>query len=222
VSIRVLLAEDHGLIRDSFGSLLRADYRVNLVGAFPDLPTLLYAIDETQPDLVLTDIRMPPDCSDEGIQVARHCSSRHPRTAVLLLSQFVGAAYLRRLLEYGYERRGYLLKERVADGDELVEAILTVAAGGSVIDPSVVEEGMRALARRGDPGLARLSRRETEVLAAMAEGRNNAAIARSLVITQRAVEKHINAVFTKLGVSTEDGIHPRVRAVLFYLFGRAQ
>jgi DNA-binding NarL/FixJ family response regulator len=236
VTIRVLFAEDHGLMRSGICSLLRdaghAEHvgdnlelvgePIELVGACSDLPTLLQAIDETTPDVVLTDIRMPPDRRDEGIQVARHCRSRHPRTGVLLLSQYVDAAYLSTLLEHGEEGRGYLLKERVANDEELIDAIRAVAAGGAVIDPTVVAAAMRARRRRDGAGLAGLSPRETEVLAEMAQGRNNAAIARSLVITQRAVEKHINSVFAKLGVSTEEGVHPRVRAVLFYLLGGAR
>lgn len=219
MTVTVVVAEDHPLLREGLRSMIRESEDIELVAACSDLPGLLAAIDEHEPDVVLTDIRMPPGRSDEGVRAAQHCRELHPRTGVLLLSQYVDAGYVKTLLKQGTDGRGYLLKERVSDVDELVGAIRTVAAGGSVMDPKVVEALVNAKSRRGDGDLSRLSARELEVLGEMAQGRNNAAIAASLFITQRAVEKHINSIFAKLGVGMEDAAHPRVRAVLLYLSG---
>jgi DNA-binding NarL/FixJ family response regulator len=217
MSIRLVIAEDNALLREGMRTLVGGEPGIEVVASCGDLAALIEAIDTWQPDVVLTDIRMPPTRRDEGIQAARHCRAHHPGTAVLLLSQYVEPAYVRTLLSQGTEGRGYLLKERVADVDELLRAVRTVAEGGSVVDPKVVEALVQTRSRRGDLDLGRLSPRELEVLAEMAQGHNNAAIAASLVITQRAVEKHINSVFSKLGVGDVPDSHPRVRAVLAFL-----
>ena len=219
MTIRVVLAEDNALLREGVRGLIGEQEDFDVVATCADLDGLLRAIDELEPDVVLTDIRMPPTRTDEGTVAAEHCRSHHPGTAVLLLSQYVDPGYVRTLLNHGTEGRGYLLKERVADVGELVAAIRTVAAGGSVVDPKVVEALVRRRSRPVDGSLVSLSPRELEVLAEMAQGRNNAAIAASLVISQRAVEKHINSIFAKLGLAHDDEAHPRVRAVLAYLAG---
>ena len=219
MAVRLLLGEDNALLREGISGLLRDEADIDLVASCSDLPTMLRLTDELTPDVVLTDIRMPPKWTDEGVQVARHCRVRHPRTGVVLLSQYVDPGYVRSLLDSGSAGRGYLLKERVADVDDLLMAVRTVAAGGSVVDPQVVEQLVRVGRSRGDVGVGRLSARELEVLAEMSRGHNNASIAATLFITQRAVEKHINSIFAKLGVAAGDDGHPRVRAVLLYLSG---
>jgi DNA-binding NarL/FixJ family response regulator len=216
---RLVLGEDNALLREGMRGLLSATDEVEVVAACPDLDSILESIDTLRPDVVLTDIRMPPTGTDEGVQVARHCRSRHPSTGVILLSQYVDPAYVRSLLESGSAGRGYLLKERVSDVEELIRAVTAVAAGGSVVDPQVIEHLVRTGVSRGNANVARLSPRELEVLAEMSRGRNNTAIAASLFIGQRAVEKHINSIFAKLGVGVGDESHPRVRAVLLYLSG---
>jgi len=219
MTVRIVLAEDNTLLREGMSGLIRAVDDLELTAACSDLDSLLEAVATTTPDVVLTDIRMPPNRTDEGIRAAQWCREHHPRTGVVLLSQYVDPAYVRTLLQQGTEGRGYLLKERISDVDELLTAVRTVAAGGSVVDPKVVEALVQTRSRGGDTELARLSAREREVLGEMARGRSNASIASSLVITQRAVEKHINSIFAKLGVGFDGGGHPRVRAVLLYLAG---
>jgi DNA-binding NarL/FixJ family response regulator len=217
MTLRVVIAEDNALLREGLRGLISAVDDLSLVATCASLDELFTALDTHAPDVVLTDIRMPPTRSDEGLQAARHCRRHFPGTGVVLLSQFADPGYVKALLEDGAEGRGYLLKERVGDVAELVSALRTVAAGGSVVDPKVVEALVQSGSRRGNADLDRLSTREREVLGQMALGRNNAAIATSLFITQRAVEKHINSIFAKLGVGVEDQAHPRVRAVLMYL-----
>ena len=217
MNLRVVIAEDNALLREGLRGLISAVDDLSLVATCASLDELFTALDTHAPDVVLTDIRMPPTRSDEGLQAARHCRKHFPGTGVVLLSQFADPGYVKALLEDGAEGRGYLLKERVGDVAELVSALRTVAAGGSVVDPKVVEALVQSGSRRGNADLDRLSTREREVLGQMALGHNNGAIATSLFITQRAVEKHINSIFAKLGVGMEDQAHPRVRAVLMYL-----
>jgi DNA-binding NarL/FixJ family response regulator len=219
VTTRLVLGEDNALLREGMRGLLSSMDGLEVVASCSDLVSVRDSIDELRPDVVLTDIRMPPTWTDEGVQVARHCRARHPSTGVILLSQYVDPGYVRSLLESGSAGRGYLLKERVSDVDELVAAVAAVARGGSVVDPQVVEHLVKAGVSRGNSNVGRLSARELEVLAEMSRGHNNAAIAASLFIGQRAVEKHINSIFAKLGVGLEDESHPRVRAVLLYLSG---
>ena len=217
MSITLALAEDSALLREGLGGLITSVPDLELVASCSDLPSIIRAVDIFVPNVVLTDIRMPPDRRDEGIQLAKHCRAEHPDIAVILLSQYVDPRYVRALLDQGAHGRGYLLKEHVANADELVAAIRKVAAGGSIVDPLVVEAMVGVRRLNGDPDIERLTARELEVLAEMAAGQSNAAIATTLHITLRAVEKHINSIFSKLGVTHDDATHPRVRAVLHYL-----
>jgi DNA-binding NarL/FixJ family response regulator len=214
--IRVVLAEDNVLLREGVSRLLEAQEDLALVGVVGDLPGLLELIDREKPDVVITDIRMPPTGTDEGIQAASTLRAEHPSIGVVVLSQFAEPAYALALLADGSEGRAYLLKERVSEVDELLNAVREVAAGRSVIDPKVVESLVSG--RRGPASdLDRLTPRESEVLAEMAQGKSNAAIASTLVLSERAVEKHTNSIFSKLGLSEERDVNRRVKAVLLYL-----
>lgn len=217
MSITVVLAEDSFLVREGVTRMLGASGEIDVLAACEDLDGALQTIDEVVPNVVLTDIRMPPTHNDEGLRIAQHCRANHPAMGVLLLSQYAEPGYVKQLLIQGTEGRGYLLKERVGHLGDLIEAIRAVAAGQSAIDPKVVESLVRGKARAGDANIGRLSPREREVLAGIAEGRTNAAISRSLVISQHAVEKHINSIFGKLGLAGDQHSHPRVRAALMYL-----
>jgi DNA-binding NarL/FixJ family response regulator len=187
------------------------------VASCADRDSLLAAIDAERPDVVVTDIRMPPDDSDEGLQVARMLQREHPEVGVVLLSQFADPHYGIALLEEGSERRAYLLKERVRYRGQLVSAIGTVASGGSVIDPKVVEALIAERHRNTSSPLAQLTPRELEILGSVARGQSNQAIADELVLTKRAVEKHINEIFHKLGLTSVPDISHRVKATLIYL-----
>ena len=217
MTVRLVVAEDSLLVREGIARLLDAHEAVEVVALCADLPGLLDAVDTCGPDVVLTDIRMPPTGTDEGIRAAAELRTRHPSVGVVVLSQYAEPAYALELLDGGTQGRAYLLKERVADGEQLVAVITQVAAGGSFVDPHVVEVLMRARSRSGTSPLERLTARELEVLGQIAQGKNNAAVATSLVLSQRAVEKHINALFSKLGLSEEPDVHRRVKAVLLYL-----
>ncbi len=214
--IRVVLAEDHLLVREGLRQLLAGAPAIEIVAACSDRGPLMAAIEESRPDVVVTDIRMPPTNSDEGIQVAARLRETSPRTGVVVLSQFDDAAYALRLFDEGAASRAYLLKERVSDLDQLVRAIQEVARGGSVVDPKVVESLISARTRKKASPVESLSPREREVLAQVAEGKNNAAIAAALFLTERGVEKHINAIFSKLGLSEEKEVHRRVKAALIF------
>jgi len=220
VAIRVVVAEDSYLVREAVTRLLGTQPDVEVVGACADLDSLFALVESTRPDVVLTDIRMPPSGTDEGIRAAARLRDTHPETGVVVLSQYVEPAYALALLESGSERRAYLLKERVSDVDQLVRAIREVASGGSVVDPRVVEVLVEARLRRTDSPLDHLTPRERDVLGEMAQGRNNAAVAAALGLSERAVEKHINSVFAKLALSEEPDTHRRVKAVLLYLSDR--
>ena len=174
-------------------------------------------MDEKKPDVVVTDIRMPPTGTDEGIKAASWIYQNYPRTGVVVLSQYVAPAYAVALLEHGSAGRAYLLKERVSSVDELARAIRTVANGGSVIDPRVVDELVRSRSGDRQPGLSSLTPRESEILGEMAQGKSNSAIASALFVTERAVEKHTNSIFAKLGLSEEKDVNRRVKAVLVFL-----
>lgn len=215
--LRVVLADDNFLLREGVAALLAEVDDVQVLAVAADGTELMAAVDSTAPDVVLADVRMPPTWTDEGIQAARAIRGAHPATGVVVLSQYVEAADVIDLLSEGVARLGYLLKERVADVDELVSALRTVSAGGSVIDPLVVQSLVaRSAAQKRSP-LAALTERELDVLRHMATGKNNAAIGRSLFISERAVEKHINALFSKLGLSEEHDVNRRVLAVLTFL-----
>ena len=220
LTIRLIVADDHFLVREGVRQILASHQDLEVVAVCGDLPELRDAVEREKPDVVLTDIRMPPDHLDEGVQFASYCRTHHPQVGIILLSQYAQPTYVKALLEQGAERRGYLLKERVADVDELAAAVRTVAGGGSAMDPKVIEAMLHAKASSGDDRIERLTRRELEVLAAMAQGRNNTAIAEALVVSQRAVEKHINSIFSKLDLNGEQRHHPRVQAVLVYLAER--
>ena len=216
-SIRIVLAEDNALLREGVTKLFEAQDDVDLVGTAGDLPDLLALIDETKPDVVVTDIRMPPTGTDEGIKAAAYVRDHHPDVGVVVLSQYSNPAYALALLADGSAGRAYLLKERVAGVDDLMHAIREVAGGGSVIDAAVVEALVNANVRRPASDLERLTPRESEILAEMAQGKSNAAIASTLILSERAVEKHTNSIFSKLGLTEEKVLNRRVKAVLVYL-----
>jgi DNA-binding NarL/FixJ family response regulator len=215
--IRVVFAEDSLLVREGVRQLLATVPEIDLVAVCEDRDSLLSAIEATKPDAVLTDIRMPPGNSDEGIEVAARLRETNPRTGVVVLSQFSEATYALRLFDRGASGRAYLLKERVSDLDQLVNALREVARGGSVVDPKVVEALIAARSHKKDSALEALTPRERDVMGAVAQGKNNAAIAALLFLTERGVEKHINAIFSKLGLSEEKDLHRRVKAALIYL-----
>ncbi|MET8568871.1 response regulator transcription factor [Streptomyces sp. NPDC004783] len=212
-ALRVVLAEDSVLLRDGLIALLdRCGHRV--VAAVGDARGLLAAVEEHGPDVVVTDVRMPPGFQDEGLHAAVRLRERRPTLPVLVLSQYVQRAYAAELLDSGDGTGvGYLLKDRVGQVEEFVDALSEVADGGTVVDPEVVRQLLR---RRRDP-LERLTPREREVLALMAEGRSNGAIARRLVVSDAAVGKHIGNILTKLDLPPADETHRRVLAVLAYL-----
>jgi len=197
--------------------LLETEPDLEIAAVCDDLESLLAAVEAEQPDVLVTDIRMPPGGADEGIQAAERLRGSHPELGVVILSQYVQPGYALALLEGGTARRAYLLKERVEDVDQLVEAVRAVADGGSVVDPKVVDALVAAKARSESSPLHELTPREQDVLRAMAEGKNNAAIAESLFLTERSVEKVIHSIFLKLGLTWEPSVHKRVKAVLFYL-----
>ena len=219
-TVRVVLAEDNVLLRQGVEKLIGQQPGLELVGTANDLPGLLALVEEVEPDVVVTDIRMPPTGTDEGVQAAAHLRQHRPDIGVVVLSQYANPEYALALLSDGSARRAYLLKESVAGVDELVRAIQTVADGGSVVDPAVVDSLVGASAPRRPSDLDRLTSRETETLAEMAQGKNNAAIAASLFLSERAVEKHTNAIFSKLGLTEEEDVNRRVKAVLIYLGGQ--
>jgi DNA-binding NarL/FixJ family response regulator len=217
MSIRVVLADDSFLIREGMRELLQSVDELDLVATCSDLDSLRAAIERESPDVVVTDIRMPPTNTDEGIRVAEELRSRTPSIGVVVLSQYADAEYALALLDKGASGRAYLLKERVSDLDQLVNAIREVARGGSVVDAKVIENLIAARSRSTPSALANLTTREREVLAAVAEGKNNASIAEALHLTGGAVEKHISSIFSKLGLSEEPDVHRRVKATLIYL-----
>ncbi|MDP9021838.1 MAG: response regulator transcription factor [Actinomycetota bacterium] len=217
MAISVVLAEDSYLVREGVRLLMEQQPDLELVEACEDLDSLMTAVAQHQPDVVLTDIRMPPTGTDEGIRAAEELRTSHPHVGVVVLSQYAEPSYALALFERGSAGRAYLLKERVSDVEQLLHAVREVASGGSVIDPKVVEELVAARTRSGGTLLDRLTPREKEVLAEIAQGKNNAAIAASLFLTERAVEKHINSIFSKLGLTEEPNTHRRVRAVLLFL-----
>jgi len=215
-TIRVLLAEDSFVVREGVRALMETQAALELVGTCCDLPELMASVEEHRPDVVLTDIRMPPTQTDEGVRAAQWMRRAHPEMGVVVLSQYVEADYAVRLFEDGSGGRAYLLKERVGDVEDLVDAIQQVHQGGSVVDRAVVDALISARARERSP-VDELTPREREVLSHIARGSNNRAIAELLVLSPRAVEKHINVIFAKLGLADEPDSHHRVRAVLLYI-----
>ena len=217
MALRVVFAEDNFLVREGTAALLASATDVELVATVADFPALLEAVEDARPNAVLTDIRMPPTHTTEGIDAARRIRAEYPETGVVVLSQYAEEDYAYELLKDGAAGLGYLLKERVADIDELIRALEEVAKGGSVLDPKVVEGLVARKERMAHSPLGQLTEREREVLDQMAQGKNNAAIAKALFLTERAVEKHINSLFHKLGLSDEVEVHRRVMAVLAFL-----
>jgi DNA-binding NarL/FixJ family response regulator len=216
VAIRVAIAEDNLLVREGLERLLGLQPDVEVVASCGDLDALYAAVDSAAPDVLVTDIRMPPSHTDEGIGAALELRERRPELGVVVLSQFADPAYALALLEGGSERRAYLLKDRVDDVEQLLGAVRTVAAGGSVVDPKVVEALVSSRAADSSP-LDELTPRELDVMREMAQGKNNAAIAETLVLSERSVEKYVHAIFAKLGIAWEANINRRVMAVLLYL-----
>jgi len=217
VAIRIVVAEDHFLVREGVRRLLETQPELEVVAACGDLDSLLESVESELPDVVVTDIRMPPGNADEGIQAAERLRVSHPDVGVVVLSQYLEPSYALALLEGGTSRRAYLLKERVKDLDHLTAAIRAVAEGGSAIDPKVVESLVAEKSRVEASPLNQLTPRERDVLREMAEGKNNAAIAQSLFLTERSIEKVIHSIFLKLGLAWETAVHKRVKAVILYL-----
>ena len=215
--IRLVLAEDHYLVREGLRRLIETQPGFEVAAVCGDLGSLLAAVDAERPDVVVTDIRMPPSGVDEGIQAAERLRETNPEVGVVVLSQYANPSYVLALLEGGSARRAYLLKERVDDLGQLVAAIHAVAKGGSLIDPKVVEALVAENARGEESPLNDLTPRERDVLREMAEGKNNAAIAEALFLTERSVEKVIHSIFLKLGLTWETAVHKRVKAVILYL-----
>jgi DNA-binding NarL/FixJ family response regulator len=217
VSIRIVVADDSLLVREGVRALLTDQPDLAVVGLAGDRDELHAVVDDLRPDVVITDICMPPTNTDEGVRVALQLRQQYPATGVVVLSQYDDPAHATALLQDGVAGRAYLLKERVAQPGQLADAVRAVAAGGSVIDPRIVETMLQAGTRSSSSALRHLTPREREVLAQMATGASNATIADRLYVTIRAVERHINSIFAKLTLAEEGETHRRVRAVLLYL-----
>ena len=217
VTIRVVVADDNYLLREGVLRLVDAQHDLSVVGVAGSYEELLDVVDAEGPDVVITDIRMPPTGTDEGIKAAARIRQSHPTMGVVVLSQFASPSYALALLEGGSDGRAYLLKDRVADADDLVDAVRTVAARGSINDPKVVEELGGAPSRTASTPHEPHTPREREILSEMAQGKSNAAIAASLILSERAVEKHTNSIFSKLHLTEEPDVNRRVKAVLVHL-----
>ena len=215
--MRVVLAEDNYLVREGVRRLLESSGRVEIVAAVGDAEALLSAVEEHRPDVVVTDIRMPPRHQLEGIEAARLIRARHPGIGVVVLSQHADAAYAMMLLAEGGEGCSYLLKDRVADLGQLLFALDETSRGRSVIDPAVVQTLIASRGQTASSPLRDLTERERKVLSLMAEGMDNKAIGGTLFLSESGVSKHISSIFTKLGLPEEEGVHRRVMAVLTYL-----
>ena len=216
-AVSVVIADDSYVMREFLAAALSTADGIELQAVCVNGKELESAIEHWTPDVVVTDIRMPPSSSDEGIRIAAGLRDTHPDMGVVVLSQHAEPAYALALLDGGSARRAYLLKERIRDLDELLDAIHRVAEGGSVVDPAVVEVLIEARSRPTESRLAQLTPRERELLAQIATGKSNGAIAQSLFLTKRAVEKHVNAIFSKLGLPEDQDISRRVMATLIYL-----
>lgn len=221
MATRVLLAEDSLIVRKGLTALIEATPGIDLIASCEDLDQLLAAVQEAQPDAVMTDIRMPPTNTDEGIRAANALRDTHPAIGVVVLSQHVEPEYVVSFLSRGTEGRAYLLKENVYDPDQLVAAVEAVTSGRSLIDAKVTEALLHERIRAESSTMRLLTERELEVLGEMAQGLDNPAIAGKLSLSVRGVERHINSIFSKLGLSEEDDVHRRVKAVLLYLSERA-
>jgi len=208
------------LVREGIRLVVERNDDLTVAAVCDDLPQLLAIVDDEPPEVVVTDVRMPPTSSDEGIQAAGRLRETHPEIGVVVLSQYAEPAYANALLDGGSAGRAYLLKDRVSEPNQLAEAIRAVARGGSVIDPTVVDLLVSASSRAKASPLASLTKRELEVLDQVAQGKSNAAVGQALFLTERAVEKHINALFAKLGLGSTPDINRRVKAVLMHLSER--
>jgi DNA-binding NarL/FixJ family response regulator len=215
--IRVVLAEDSYIIREFLTTTLNSAAEVELVAVCSNAKELETAIEKWEPEVILTDIRMPPSGADDGIRIAARLRETAPNVGVVVLSQYAEPAYALALLEHGTGRRAYLLKERIRDRGELIGAIQKVAQGGSVIDPAIVDVLIEARSRVAHSRLSELTPRERELLAEIAAGKSNGAIAESLFLTKRAVEKHVNSMFSKLDLPETQDVSRRVKATLIYL-----
>jgi DNA-binding NarL/FixJ family response regulator len=216
--IGVVIADDSFLIRESLAQIIGGAPDVEVLAVCADADELRSALEDHAPDVVVTDIRMPPSGGEEGIRIARSMRSSHPGAGVVVLSQYAEPAYALALLDDGAEGRSYLLKQNLHHRRELLDTVREVAAGGSRIDSRVVEVLVQAQSRRAQSRLSELTPRERELLALIAQGKSNAAIAETLVITKRAVEKHVNSIFLKLGLSPQEGASSRrVKAALMFL-----
>ena len=215
--IRLVIADDHLLVREGVRRLLETEPDIEIAAVCGDLDSLLAAVAAEHPDVVVTDIRMPPDNTDEGILAAQRLRTTDPDVGVVVLSQYATPSYALALLEGGSAGRSYLLKERVQEPDQLVSAIRAVAVGGSVIDPKVVEALVAEDARGQGSPIRGLTARERDVLREMAAGKSNAAIGESLFLAERSVEKVIHSIFLKLGLTWEPSLNKRVKAVILYL-----
>src|SRR3984885_7664935 len=215
--IHVVIAEDSYVIREFLTATLSAAAEVELVAVCTNGKELQTAIDTWDPDVVLTDIRMPPSGAEEGVRIAASLRETHPEVGVVVLSQYAEPAYAIRLLEHGTGGRAYLLKERIRNKEQLLDAIKAVARGGSVIDPIIVDVLIEARSRAAKSQLSQLTSRERELLAEIAAGKSNSAIAESLVLTKRAVEKHVNSIFSKLNLPETQEFSRRVKATLIFL-----
>jgi DNA-binding NarL/FixJ family response regulator len=215
--VRVVFAEDNYLVREGTAALLNSVEEVELVAVAENFDELMAAVAKHSPDAVLTDIRMPPTNTTEGIDAALKIRAERPETGVVVLSQYADEEYAYALLKDGAAGLGYLLKERVGNVEELVRALQDVAKGGSFLDPSIVEALVARKQKLANSPMGELTERERQVLEQMAQGKNNAAIAKSLFLSERAIEKHINSLFHKLRLSSEPEVHRRVMAVLTFL-----
>jgi DNA-binding NarL/FixJ family response regulator len=221
MALRVVLADDSYLVREAITHVLEGVPDIDVVAVCADGDSLVAAIEAELPDVVITDIRMPPTGDAEGVRVAAELRDTHPRIGVVVLSQYLDADYALELLAKGSDGRAYLLKERVHDRADLVAAIEAAATGGSVIDPKVVEMLVAARSQAEASPLAGLTLREREILSEIAQGKSNAAIADALALSKRAVEKHINSIFTKLELPESEDVSRRVKATLLFLADQA-
>jgi DNA-binding NarL/FixJ family response regulator len=220
--IQIVVGEDHLLVREGLRQLIEAEPDLEAVAYCDGLDALKQATDDARPDVVLTDIRMPPDESDEGIRFAAWAREAHPELGVVVLSQYAAAEYALRLFEGGAARRAYLLKDRLADAGQLASAVREVANGGTAVDPKIVESLVAARLQATRSPLTELTPRELEVVGLVAQGKSNASIAAAMYLTKRAVEKHINAIFAKLNLVDDTVQSRRVAVTLLYLADRAE
>jgi DNA-binding NarL/FixJ family response regulator len=217
--LRVVVADDSYLVREALSHLLDSDPRVDLIATCEDGDALAAMVDAERPDVVVTDIRMPPSGDFEGVTFANRLRTTHPEIGVVVVSQYADPRYGLALLEAGSDRRAYLLKDRLRDRENLIAAIFAVAEGGSVVDAKVVEALIEARTVSQNSPLVELTHRELEILGHMAQGKSNQAIAEELFLSKRAVEKHINSIFMKLGLAHAEDVSRRVKAALIYLAG---